>query len=103
MVVVYRLAPLTYRLGKPFVHVQTYAMVESRGRTARRSRADSGRIHAGGGRRGSVARADRSATRRRACARICADVTARLGGAGASRRAAEEVLAVARHHHSTTR
>ena len=26
MVVVYRLAPLTYRLGKPFVHVDTYAM-----------------------------------------------------------------------------
>src|SRR6185437_15396984 len=26
MVVVYRLAPLTYRLGKPFVRVQTYAM-----------------------------------------------------------------------------
>ena len=27
MVVVYRLSPLTYRLGKPFVHVDTYAMV----------------------------------------------------------------------------
>jgi lipid-A-disaccharide synthase len=27
MVVVYRLSPLTYRLGKPFVHVNTYAMV----------------------------------------------------------------------------
>jgi lipid-A-disaccharide synthase len=26
MVVVYRLSPLTYRLGKPFVHVNTYAM-----------------------------------------------------------------------------
>ena len=26
MVVVYRLAPLTYRLGKPFVRVDTYAM-----------------------------------------------------------------------------
>jgi lipid-A-disaccharide synthase len=26
MVVVYRLSPLTYRLGKPFVHVTTYAM-----------------------------------------------------------------------------
>ena len=26
MVVVYRLSPLTYRLGKPFVHVSTYAM-----------------------------------------------------------------------------
>jgi lipid-A-disaccharide synthase len=26
MVVVYRLSPLTYRLGKPFVHVDTYAM-----------------------------------------------------------------------------
>ena len=28
MVVVYRLAPLTYRLGKPFVHVDTYAMAD---------------------------------------------------------------------------
>jgi lipid-A-disaccharide synthase len=27
MVVVYRLSPLTYRLGKPFVKVDTYAMV----------------------------------------------------------------------------
>jgi lipid-A-disaccharide synthase len=26
MVVVYRLSPMTYRLGKPFVHVDTYAM-----------------------------------------------------------------------------
>jgi lipid-A-disaccharide synthase len=26
MVVVYRLSPLTYRLGKPFIHVDTYAM-----------------------------------------------------------------------------
>jgi lipid-A-disaccharide synthase len=26
MVVVYRLSPLTYRLGKPFIHVHTYAM-----------------------------------------------------------------------------
>jgi lipid-A-disaccharide synthase len=26
MVVVYRLAPMTYRLGKPFVRVDTYAM-----------------------------------------------------------------------------
>jgi lipid-A-disaccharide synthase len=26
MVVVYRLSPLTYRLGRPFVHVNTYAM-----------------------------------------------------------------------------
>ncbi len=26
MVVVYRLSPVTYRLGKPFVHVRTYAM-----------------------------------------------------------------------------
>ena len=26
MVVVYRLSALTYRLGKPFVHVDTYAM-----------------------------------------------------------------------------
>jgi len=27
MVIVYRLSPLTYRLGKPFVRVETYGMV----------------------------------------------------------------------------
>jgi lipid-A-disaccharide synthase len=26
MVIVYRLSPLTYRLGRPFVHVDTYGM-----------------------------------------------------------------------------
>jgi len=101
MVVVYRLAPLTYRLGKPFVHVQTYAMVNLvAGRrvvpeliqddfTPEAAAAEALRVLTDPQHAESV-RAD------------LAEVTARLGGAGASRRAAEEVLAVARHHHSTT-
>lgn len=95
MVVVYRLSPLTYRLGKPFVHVDTYAMVnliagrrvvpeliqdaftpEAVAREALRVLSDP--VHA---------------------ARVRDDLRAvrsRLGESGASRRAAEAVLAAAR-------
>lgn len=95
MVVVYRLAPLTYRLGKPFVHVDTYAMAnlvagrrvvpeliqdaftpEAVATEVLRVLTDP--AHA------ATVRADLAAVR------------ARLGDAGATRRAAEEVLAVAR-------
>jgi lipid-A-disaccharide synthase len=102
MVVVYRVAPLTYRLGKPLLHVHTYAMVnlvagrrvvpelmqdeftpDAAAREAVRVLTDP--LHA------AKMRVD------------LADVTARLGGAGASRRAAEEVLAVARNPRPTQR
>ncbi|PYR94036.1 MAG: lipid-A-disaccharide synthase [Acidobacteria bacterium] len=95
MVVVYRLAPLTYRLGKPFVHVDTYAMANLvAGRrvvpeliqesfTAEAVAADALRVLTDPAHAARV-RAD------------LADVRERLGAAGASRRAAEEVLAVAR-------
>jgi lipid-A-disaccharide synthase len=94
MVIVYRLSPLTYRLGKPFVHVDTYGMVnlvagrrimpeliqddftpDAVAREAIALLTDSGRA--------AAARAD------------LREVCARLGGEGASRRAAEAILAVA--------
>ncbi len=95
MVVVYRLSPLTYRLGKPFVRVDTYAMVnlvagrrvvpeliqeaftpEAVSREALRVLTDP--AHA------AQVRAD------------LRDVRAKLGAPGASRRAAEAVIDVAR-------
>jgi lipid-A-disaccharide synthase len=95
MVVVYRLGALTYTLGKPFVHVDTYAMVN---------------LVAG---RRVVPELIQEAFTPEAVARetlrvledpayaagVKADlaiVRAKLGSAGASRRAAEAVLAVAR-------
>jgi lipid-A-disaccharide synthase len=95
MVVVYRLSPLTYRLGKPFIHVHTYAMANLiAGRrvvpeliqeaftpeavAAEALRVLSDPMHAAGVRR--------ELTR----------VKSLLGEPGASRRAAEAVLEVAR-------
>jgi lipid-A-disaccharide synthase len=94
MVIVYRLSPLTYRLGKPFVHVDTYGMVnlvagrrimpeliqddftpDAVAREAIALLTDPGRA--------AEARAD------------LREVCDRLGGEGASRRAAEAILAVA--------
>ena len=100
MVVVYRLAPLTYRLGKPFVHVDTYAMANLvAGRrvvpeliqeafTADAVTREALRVLTDPAHAASV-RAE------------LAEVRARLGDAGASRRAAEEVLAVARPTRTT--
>jgi lipid-A-disaccharide synthase len=94
MVIVYRLSPLTYRLGKPFVRVDTYGMVnlvagrrimpeliqndftpDAVAREAIALLTNPGRA--------AEARAD------------LREVCARLGGEGASRRAAETILAVA--------
>ena len=95
MVVVYRLSPMTYRLGKPFVHVHTYAMANLvAGRTVvpeliqddftPRAVADEAlRVLTDPARAKSV-RAD------------LREVRAKLGQPGASRRAAHAVLAVAR-------
>ena len=95
MVVVYRVAPMTYRLGKPLVHVDTYAMVN---------------LVAGRRLVPELIQDDftAEATARHAlavltdaayAARVRADlagVRASLGAAGASRRAAEAILDVAR-------
>jgi len=95
MVVVYKLSPLTYRLGKPFVRVDTYSMA-----------------NLVAGRRIVPELIQDEFTPERVadeCVRLLTDeqlhrstqdelrrVRERLGGAGASGRAAEAVLAVAR-------
>ncbi len=95
MVVVYRLAPLTYRLGKPFVRVDTYAMANLvAGRrvvpeliqerfTAQAVAAEAIDILT------NTSRAEKMKMELR-------DVRQRLGNPGASARAAREVLEVAR-------
>jgi lipid-A-disaccharide synthase len=95
MVVVYKLSPLTYRLGKPFVRVDTYAMANL----------------VAGKRIVRELIQDEFTPERVAdeCVRLLTDeqlhrktqeelrrVRERLGGAGASGRAADAVLAVAR-------
>jgi lipid-A-disaccharide synthase len=97
MVVVYRLSPLTYRLGKPFVKVDTYAMPNlvagtrivpeliQDGFTPERVAAETIRLFED---RELHART-REALRR---------VRERLGEPGATGRAADAVLAVARGH-----
>lgn len=95
MVVVYRLSPLTYRLGKPFVHVDTYAMANLvAGRrivpeliqeefTPERVATEAMRMLSD--------RAYAAAVRAG-----LAEVRGKLGSPGASRRAADAVLEVAR-------
>ena len=94
MVVVYKLSPLTYRLGKPFVHVDTYAMAN---------------LVAGKRIVPELIQDDFTPERvAEECVRLLTDerlrrstedelrrVRERLGGAGASARAAEAVLTVA--------
>jgi lipid-A-disaccharide synthase len=98
MVVVYRLSPLTYRLGKPFVRVDTYAMANlvagrrvvpeliQDGFTPEAVATEALRVLSDPAHAAHV----RSGLR---------EVRARLGGPGASRRAAEAVVEVARHGH----
>ena len=94
MVVVYRLSPLTYTVGKPFVRVDTYAManlVAGRRVVPELIQDEFTPL--------SVAReATRLLTDRSYAERMRADlreVRSKLGTPGASRRAAEAVLAVA--------
>ena len=95
MVVVYRLSALTYRLGKPFVHVETYAMANLvAGRrvvpeliqdafTPDRVAAEALRVLT-------------DAAHAAAVRRDLREVRGKLGTPGASRRAADAVLEVAR-------
>jgi lipid-A-disaccharide synthase len=93
MVIVYRVSPLTYALGKPFVKVDTYGMVNlvaGRRIVPELVQADftPGRV------------ADQAVSlltdpaRAAAMRSALADVRSRLGGPGASRRAAEAILRV---------
>jgi lipid-A-disaccharide synthase len=91
MVIVYKLSPLTYRLGKPFVRVSTYGMVNlvadrrivpeliQDDCTPRTVAAEVGSLLTDRARAEQM-RADLSA------------MVARLGAPGASRRAAQAVL-----------
>jgi lipid-A-disaccharide synthase len=94
MVVVYRLSPLTYRVGKPFVHVDTYAMANLiAGRRVVVELIQDDFTPAA-----VAAEAVRLLTHEPYAARVKADlreVREKLGGAGASRRAAGAVLGVA--------
>jgi lipid-A-disaccharide synthase len=95
MVVVYRLSALTYRLGKPFVHVETYAMANLvAGRrvvpeliqdafTPDRVATEALRVLT-------------DAAHAAAVRRDLREVRGKLGTPGASRRAADAVLEVAR-------
>ncbi len=94
MVIVYRLAPLTYRLGRPFVHVDTFGMVNLvAGRQVMPELIQDEFTPAAVAREAIdlLTNADRAAAARLALS----SVRERLGGPGASRRAAEAVMAVA--------
>jgi lipid-A-disaccharide synthase len=102
MVVVYRLSPVTYRLGRPFVQVDTFAMVNLvAGRdVVPELMQDDFTPEA-------VADcAEQLLTDSAAAARMRAElrgVKGKLGEPGASRRAAEAVLALAARHGSGAR
>lgn len=99
MVVVYRLSPWTYRLGKPFVRVDTYAMAN----LVAGRRVVPELIQDGFTPEAVAGEALRVLTDPAHAAAVRADlreVRARLGGPGASRRAAEAVVEVARRRPS---
>ena len=100
MVVIYRLSPVTYRLGRRFLLVDNVAMVNLIAGTPHRARTDSGRVHRREHR--GTRRFHFSPIRQRAAEtrRALGDVRARLGGPGASGRAAEAVLELARRTHT---
>jgi lipid-A-disaccharide synthase len=99
MVVVYRLSPLTYRLGRPFVRVSTFAMANlvAGRRVVPELIQDDFTPE-------SVAAAAleilTSPERARQVRQELRDVRLRLGTPGASDRAAQAVLDVARHGHA---
>lgn len=95
MVVVYRLSPLTYRLGKPFVRVDTYAMANLvAGRRVVRELIQDDFTAAGVADETVRILTDRAyADEMR---RSLKQVKEKLGDPGASRRAAQAVIEVAR-------
>jgi lipid-A-disaccharide synthase len=98
MIVVYRLSPLTYRIGRPFVRVDTFAMAN----LVAGKRVVPELIQDDFVPERVAAAALELLTRPDAAARMRADlreVRARLGEPGASRRAARAVLEVANRAH----
>jgi lipid-A-disaccharide synthase len=100
MVVVYKLSPLTYRLGRRFVQVDTFAMANLiAGRKVVPERIQEDFTPEAVAREAVMLLRDPAAAERvRADLRI---VRARLGEPGASRRAAQAVLRVASRHQPT--
>jgi len=92
-VIVYRLSPLTYRIGKRFVKVDTYGMANlvAGRRIVPELIQDAFTPDAVAAETARYFEDPAHAARTRAA---LADVRARLGECGASRRAAEQVLAV---------
>jgi lipid-A-disaccharide synthase len=93
MVIVYRVSPLTYALGKPFVKVDTYGMVNlvaGRRIVPELVQADFTPDRVADEAVSLLTDPARAAATRSALA----DVRGRLGGPGASRRAAEAILRV---------
>jgi lipid-A-disaccharide synthase len=99
MVIVYRLSPLTYHLGKPFVHVDTYGMVNLvAGRRIVPELIQAGFTPASVAQETVRLLTDQPYAKEMQVA--LRDVRTRLGAPGASRRAAESVLRVARGRRS---
>jgi lipid-A-disaccharide synthase len=95
MVIVYRLSPVTYHVGRAFVRVSTYGMVNLvAGRSVVPELIQDAFDAESVAREAVSLFTDRA--RADAMRHDLAEVVARLGGSGASRRAAEAVLRVAR-------
>ena len=95
MVVVYRLSPLTYRLGRPFVRVDTFAMANLvAGRAIVPELIQDDFTPEAVADRAIALLVDRAAAEQMRTELRA--VKAKLGAAGASRRAAASVLAIAR-------
>lgn len=97
MVIVYRLSPLTYRLGRPFVKVDTFGMVNliaGRRVVPELIQDDFTPARVVDEVRRYLTDADYTRTVREGLAAV----RSALGGPGASARAASDVLAVAREH-----
>jgi len=95
IVVVYRVGPITYKLGMPLLHVDTYAMVN----LVAGSRVVPELIQDGFTPEAAAAEALRVLLDPAHASKVKADLAAvrsKLGTAGASRRAAEAVIAAAR-------
>jgi lipid-A-disaccharide synthase len=95
MVIVYRVGPITYRLGKPLLHVDTYGMVN----LVAGSRVVPELIQDDFTPAAAAAEALKVLLDPQHAARVKADLAAvrgRLGTAGATRRAAEAVIEAAR-------
>jgi lipid-A-disaccharide synthase len=100
MVVLYKLSPMTYRLGKPLARVEMYAMVNliAGERIVRELIQDDCTPSAVAG---EALRLLTDAPYRGAMIEGLAEVRRRLGGPGASERAAEAVLDVIHSGHAT--